>query len=106
MPEPPAKVRATKPTRQSNGSIPLYSARPPATPPTSLSVLLRRSCARPGGVAGGSQAGSADGGAGGGADVMPQASVPGGSLTIGERPHPTLVRQRSPTRVITGVRAG
>src|SRR4051812_38665277 len=94
MPEPPAKARATKPTRQSSGSIPLYWARPPQTPPSILSELLRRSCARTGGPdggGGGSQAGSTDGASGGGADVMPEASPSGGPLTIGERPHPTLV---------------
>src|SRR4051794_11396749 len=75
-PLPPAKVRATKPTRQSSGSTPLYSARPPATPPIILSVRLRRSwggAGGPGGGGGGSQAGgSSEGGgvAGGGADVM------------------------------------
>src|SRR4051795_10525826 len=59
--------------------MPLYRARPPLTPPSILSVLLRRSCERGGrpggGGGGGSQAGgSAVGGAGGGADVMPEES--------------------------------
>src|SRR5688500_14493 len=74
MPDPPAKVRATKPTRHSSGSTPLYSARPPATPPIILSVRLRRSCGRYGGSGGGGggcqAGGSGVGGAGGGADVM------------------------------------
>ena len=43
-PVPPASARATKPTRQSSASMPLYSARPPLTPPSTLSRRLRRSC--------------------------------------------------------------
>src|SRR3954462_8903321 len=93
-PVPPARARATKPTRQSRASMPLYSARPPLTPPRILSVRLRRSCGRtggpggggggragggrgvPGGGGGGSQVGGSGGGgrgggaAGGGAVVM------------------------------------
>src|SRR3954465_2001456 len=75
-PEPPAKVRARKPTRQSSASMPLYSARPPQTPPSILSLRLRYSCWRGagrsggGGGGGGCQAGGSTGDAGGGADVM------------------------------------
>src|SRR3954453_23201420 len=76
-PAPPARVRATKPTRHSSASMPLYSASPPLTPPRILSVRLRRSCGRgggPGGGGGGAQAGGwrggGAGGVGGGADVM------------------------------------
>src|SRR3954447_14105402 len=76
-PVPPASARATKPTRQSRASMPLYSARPPLTPPRILSVRLRRSWGRaggPGGGGGGAQAGGSraggGGGVGGGADVM------------------------------------
>src|SRR3954451_13526021 len=75
-PEPPAKVRATKPTRQSSASMPLYSARPPQTPPSILPLRLRYSCWRGagrsggGGGGGGCQAGGSTGDAGGGADVM------------------------------------
>src|SRR3954452_3445485 len=49
--------------------MPLYSARPPLTPPRILSVRLRRSWGRaggPGGGGGGAQAGGAGGGGGGG----------------------------------------
>src|SRR5215212_1281664 len=76
-PVPPARVRATNPTRHSRASMPLYSASPPFTPPRILSVRLRRSCGRAGrgsgggGQDGGSIAGGRGGGAaGGGADVM------------------------------------
>ena len=70
MPVPPARARATKPTRQSSASMPLYSARPPLTPPRILSVRLRRSCGRaggPGGGGGGCQAGGSSGGGAAGA---------------------------------------
>src|SRR6478752_3769695 len=73
MPLPPAKVRATKPTRHSSASTPLYSARPPATPPIILLLRLRCSCWRSGGAGGGGggqDGGSATGGTGGGAEVM------------------------------------
>src|SRR4051794_36000864 len=49
--------------------MPLYSARPPLTPPSTLSVRLRRSCGRAGGAGGGGggcQAGGSSGGGGGG----------------------------------------
>jgi hypothetical protein len=69
MPEPPARVRATKPTRQSTVSMPVCSARPPETPPSMRSVPLRRS----GGRAGwGCAAGGRSDGAEKGADVMPR----------------------------------
>ena len=60
MPVPPATARATKPTRQSSASMPLYPARPPLTPPRILSVRLRRSWDAAGGGGGGG--GGPDGG--------------------------------------------
>src|SRR5918999_1401689 len=94
MPEPPARVRATKPTRQSTVSMPLYSAKPPLTPPSILSVPLRRSGGRagePGSGGGCSQVGgSTDGGTGGGADVMGEACRARALRTIGEHPEPSL----------------
>src|ERR687883_616055 len=59
--------------------MPLYSARPPETPPMTLSVRLRRSGGRSGGPAGGWWAiagGSGDGGAGGGVEVMAPSLAP------------------------------
>src|SRR3954447_19648960 len=83
MPAPPATVSPTNPTRQSTGSIPLYSARPPQTPPSIFSVPLRRSCGRTVGWSGE--------GVENGADVMPEAcSAPGAALTR-EVPDPSLV---------------
>src|SRR5690349_9259882 len=88
-PVPPATVRATKPTRQSRASTPVYSARPPHTPAIILSFGLRRSCRGAGadGGGGGAQAGGSiggggpdDGGAGGGALVMAR------SLTTADPP--------------------
>src|SRR6476646_6846675 len=97
MPVPPAKVRATKPTRHSSGSIPLYSARPPQTPPSIESPVLRcspdRGCGGGGGGgdAGGGHVGGSTGGAGGGAEVMAKAWPPGRRTTIREPTHSTLV---------------
>src|SRR3954471_13191013 len=65
-PAPPARVRATKPTRHRSASMPVYSARPPLTPPSTLSVRLRRSCGRAGGAGGGGGGRQARGGSGGG----------------------------------------
>ena len=65
MPAPPAMVRPTKPTRHSSESMPLYSARPPQTPPAIRSVPLRSSSGRaeaPGGGDGCSPAGGFTGG--------------------------------------------
>src|ERR671933_227199 len=59
--------------------MPLYSARPPETPPMTLSVRLRRGGGRSGGPAGGWWAiagGSGDGGAGGGVEVMAPSLAP------------------------------
>src|SRR6476661_3224383 len=65
--------------------MPLYSARPPLTPPRILSVRLRRSCGRAGGPgggggggcqAGGSSGGGLGGGAAGGAAVVMAGSLP------------------------------
>src|SRR4051812_18213257 len=90
-PAPPATVRPTKPTRQSTGSIPLYSARPPQTPPSIFSVPLRRSCGRTGGWSAG--------GPENGADVMPEACSPRRPAPIGEDPDPTLVLARYEPRL-------
>src|SRR3954468_11728218 len=65
-PVPPARARATKPTRHRSASTPLYSARPPLTPPRILSVRLRRSCGRAGGIGGGGGGCQAGGSIGGG----------------------------------------
>src|SRR3954471_5575536 len=93
-PAPPARVRATKPTRHSTASMPLYSASPPLTPPIIRSVLLRRSCGRAGALAGGacSHAGWSLKGAEGSAFVMGRACRPGGPETIRQPPDPSLVR--------------
>ena len=80
--------------------MPLYSARPPLTPPRILSVRLRRSWGRaggPGGGGGGCQAGGSRAAAGGGWSggrcrchgEKPADRRPAG--TIREGPHPTLV---------------
>src|SRR3954452_9727251 len=79
-PLPPARVSAIPPTRQSRPSTPVSSASPPATPPITLSVRLRRSWVRGchgccAGEGGGQEApeGSAAGEAGGGGvEVMAQ----------------------------------
>src|SRR4051812_1794720 len=125
MPLPPAKVSAMAPTRQSRASMPVYSARPPATPPRTLSVRLRRSggrgAARRGlwgvgrgrGGGGGGGRGGGGGGApppvgsavgggaeGGSAEVMAEACRrrrPGG---IREPPEPTLIL--APDRELPG----
>src|SRR4051812_20355453 len=106
MPLPPATERATKPTRQSSGSMPLYSASPPQTPPTILSVRLRRS-GRPGGGAsagdGPSGDGSMSGGAGGSALVMAQSLLIGATAHIREAPHPTLAPYRGSSPCRAGV---
>src|SRR3954447_6068251 len=57
----PITARATNPTRHSKGSVLVYSAKPPHTPPSTLLVVLRRSrrCGTP--AAGASGAGCQDG---------------------------------------------
>src|SRR3954464_13577147 len=57
----PITARAMNPTRHSKGSVPVYSAKPPHTPPSTLLVVLRRSrrCGTPAAGAGG--AGCQDG---------------------------------------------
>src|SRR4051795_8671890 len=57
----PITPRATNPTRHSKGSVLVYSAKPPHTPPSTLLVVLRRSrrCGTPAAGAGG--AGCQDG---------------------------------------------
>src|SRR3954449_3295654 len=97
-PLPPARVSAMAPTRHSRASTPVYSARPPATPPITLSVRLRRSCGRgagPVGGGGGHQPGGGSaaggGGDGGSAEVMAPACRAGRRRGIGEPPEPTLI---------------
>src|SRR5215213_2392605 len=112
-PVPPARARATKPTRHSSASMPLYSARPPLTPPRILSVRLRRSWGRnggPGGGGGGCHIGGSRGGgglgggaAGGGAVVMAR-SLPIGPAGIHQGRPPS--DPGSATGVITGVGPG
>src|SRR4051794_14921198 len=87
MPDPPSRVSVTKPTRQRTTSMPVYSASPPLTPPSIVSVPLRRSWGRgrgPGDC-------SVDGGGKGVAEVMRQACSPRPRPTIGEAPDPSLV---------------
>src|SRR3954451_23039680 len=57
----PITARAMNPTRHSKGSVLVYSAKPPHTPPSTLLVVLRRSrrCGTPAAGAGG--AGCQDG---------------------------------------------
>ena len=114
MPEPPASARATKPTRHSSASMPLYSASPPETPPITLSVRLRRSCARTGGPGGGGGGRRCNGGGGGGAGAEREAVRKSWQRACRRRaaaihqgsPHPTLVPAPLPSRVITRVGAG
>src|SRR3954465_3246254 len=80
MPAPPARVSATKATRHSSASTPVWAARPLLTPPSIRSVRLR--CSGGGGVE--SEPGS-------GVDVMTRACAPRGVRHIGERPDPSLV---------------
>ena len=70
--------------------MPLYSARPPQTPPSIFSVPLRRSCGRTVGW-------SADG-LENGADVMSESLLAAGPAPIGEDPDPSLV----PASVVRG----
>src|SRR3954447_8978357 len=120
-PVPPARARATKPTRHSSASIPLYSARPPLTPPRILSVRLRRSWGRtggPGGGGGGCHIGGArgGGGAGGGAAGGGGGGAAGGGAVVMARSlpiDPAGSHQGRPpsdpgssTGVITGVGPG
>src|SRR4051812_6134261 len=86
-PEPPSRARATKPTRQRTVSMPLYSARPPQTPPSIESVPLRRSWGRGRGPG----VGSVVGGGNGVAEVMRQACSVAPSRDIREGPDPSLV---------------
>src|SRR4051812_17086125 len=97
----PITARAMNPTRHSKGSVPVYSARPPQTPPSTLLVVLRRSrrCETPAAGAGG--AGCQDGwserggspedgrseaeGSGNGVAVMERRLSPAGVLEHGTR---------------------
>src|SRR5688572_1456632 len=76
--------------------MPVYSAKPPETPPIMRSVPLRLSWGRAGAPAGGGwdpDGGTSDGGAGGsGADVMPRACRAAAAVPIGEDPDPPLVQ--------------
>src|SRR4051794_29356678 len=93
--------------------MPLYSARPPLTPPRILSVRLRRSWGRtggPGGGGGGCHIGGSRGGgglgggaAGGGAVVMAR-SLPTAPVGIHQGTPPS--DPGSSTGVITGVGPG
>src|SRR5829696_2052479 len=111
IPVPPARARATKPTRQSSASTPLYSARPPLTPPKILSVRLRRSCGRASGPGGGGchiggprGGGGLGGGAAGGGAVVMARSVPIGLPGIHQGTPPS--DPGSSRGVITGVGPG
>src|SRR3954462_1399199 len=75
-PLPPARVSAIAPIRQSRASTPVYSASPPATPPITLSVRLRRSWARGCHGCGGGGGGGPDPPGGGGRGRRP--GSPGG----------------------------
>src|SRR3954453_1199857 len=112
MPVAPARVRATKPTRHRSASTPVYSASPPLTPPSTLSVRLRRSCGRTGGgggggggcQAGGSTGGGLGGGAAGGGAVVMARSLPIRDPRIHQGRPPS--DPGSSTGVIAGVGAG
>src|SRR3954451_5991594 len=106
MPVPPARARATKPTRQRRASMPLYSARPPLTPPRILSVRLRRSWGRtggPGGGGGGCHIGGARGGGGGGGGG---AGGGGGGLGGGAAGGGAVVMARSLPIASAGIHQG
>src|SRR3954467_8930386 len=101
-PLPPARVSAMAPTRHSRASTPVYSARPPATPPITLSERLRRSCGRGTGPVGGGGGGephgwspTGGGAEGGSAEVMAPACPPEPPGGIRERPgSPLILRPR------------
>src|SRR4051794_27302203 len=106
---------ATNPTRHSSGSMPLYSASPPQTPPSTLSVALRRSAVRAAGAGGGAGGGGQGGGSegagsrGGGADGGGGAAVMAGSVPLrrgaAHRGKPPFLPGPR-TRVITGAAPG
>src|SRR3954453_1027680 len=64
----PTSASAMKPIRQIRASTPLYSARPPQTPPKTLLVVLRRRCVRCGAKTGAGGAACAASGAISGGD--------------------------------------
>src|SRR3954452_19263360 len=81
----PITARATNPTRHSKGSLLVYSANPPQTPPSTLLVELRtsRRCGTPAAGAGG--AGAQDGWSGRGGssgDGTSEAEGSGNGLTV------------------------
>src|SRR3954471_16854687 len=102
----PITARAMNPTRHSKGSVLVYSASPPQTPPSTLLVVLRRSrrCGTPAAGAdgagcqdgwserGGSPEGRSEpGGSGNGVAVMERRLSPAGVPEHGTRPRRTLV---------------
>src|SRR4051795_2521348 len=103
----PITARAMNPTRHSKGSVPVYSASPPQTPPSTLLVVLRRSrrCGTPAAGAGGAgcqdgwseRGGSPEdgrseaGGSGNGVAVMERRLSPAGVREHGTRSRRTPV---------------
>src|SRR3954449_12246276 len=102
----PITARAMNPTRHSKGSVPVYSASPPHTPPSTLLVVLRRSrrCGTPAAGAGGAgcqdgwserdgspEGRSEPGGSGNGAAVMERRLSPAGAREHGTRSRRTPV---------------
>src|SRR3954451_1166157 len=101
----PITARAMNPTRHSKGSVLVYSAKPPQTPPSTRLVVLRRSrrCGTPAAGAGGAgcqdgwseRGGSPEdgrseaGGSGNGVAVMERRLSPAGAREHGTRPPPT-----------------
>src|SRR4051794_36655829 len=75
----PITARAMNPTRHSKGSVLVYSAKPPHTPPSTLLVVLRssRRCGTP--AAGAAGAGCQDGWSAPGGSPEEGRSEPGGS---------------------------
>src|SRR3954449_3828382 len=102
----PITARAMNPTRHSKGSVLVYSASPPHTPPSTLLVVLRRSrrCGTPAAGAGGAgcqdgwsardglpEGRSEPGGSGNGAAVMERRLSPAGAREHGTRSRRTPV---------------
>src|SRR3954454_20557550 len=97
----PITARAMNPTRHSKGSVLVYSASPPHTPPSTLLVVLRRSrrCGTPAAGAGGAgcqdgwsardgspEGRSEPGGSGNGAAVMERRLSRAGARNTGQGP--------------------
>src|SRR3954447_8952622 len=102
----PITARAMNPTRHSKGSVLVYSASPPHTPPSTLLVVLRRSrrCGTPAAGAGGAgcqdgwsardgspEGRSEPGGSGNGAAVMERRLSRAGARNTGQGPRRTPV---------------